>query len=185
MPSYFQRHPTPHAKSFIWFRWIKEQWLAPSTASRLLNSSSLSSSCLHQETPTPALFSSHPPFNNVPDLRPQTCLLHPILPPPFHLLPSLPLSSLCDLSHLPSCLLLPSHYLLVSMRPPLSSALQQQDHSPRDFPTLAPRCNKYKRPLPKLFLSRKWVDLYSLTLPESVRLCDGCIKFFYHSTMGI
>ena len=88
MPSYFQRHPTPHAKSFIWFRWIKEQWLAPSTASRLLNSSSLSSSCLHQETPTPALFSSHPPFNNVPDLRPQTLLLHPILPP----LPSSPLS---------------------------------------------------------------------------------------------
>jgi hypothetical protein len=104
----------------------------------------------------------------------QTYLLHP---PPLSHSPTP-----CTPSFL---LRSPSHCLSVSMRPLLSSASQHLDRSPPDFPTLAPRCNKYRHPRLKFLPSKNWAEFYSLTPPESVGFCDGCTKLFYHTTMGV
>jgi nucleoside-diphosphate-sugar epimerase len=74
MPSYFQRHPTPHAKSFIWFRWIKENWSVPKPSRSFWHNH-----LLQQETEATSTSPSHPACHHVPFN----------LSPPLRLLPSL------------------------------------------------------------------------------------------------
>jgi hypothetical protein len=77
MPSYFQRHPTPHAKSFIWFRWIKEHWSAQLPRCIRFGHCKYLYRHLQQETQATSTSPSYSPCHHVPPLLP--ILSFPIL----------------------------------------------------------------------------------------------------------